>query len=301
MFAPAFHGDPGTTSLKYDSDFFISKPTTDILLHGHAYAPNGQAVAQVDVGMRIGSLTKILRVTGNRVYRHMVRLSPGEPEPFVALPITYERAQGGHELRSLQTDRPRFDARNPVGVGFAPLPGMPVPNVSYASSDPLGIPAGFSPIASHWQPRVRYAGTYDEAWQSKRFPLYPVDLDDRFFLCSPEDQRPATHLRGGERVHLANLTPGGRLSFVLPRLAFRFETEFRARPTLVHRGTLHSVILEPDLPRIVMVWHTALPAHADVLRLNTTFISLLRVLNPSPGSVPFGLMVPDDEVEEQPA
>jgi hypothetical protein len=25
------------------------------------------------------------------------------------------------------------------------------------------------------------------------------------------------------------------------------------------------------------------------------------VLNPSPGSVPFGLMVPDDEVEEQPA
>ena len=58
MFAPAFHGDPGTTSLKYDSDFFISKPTTDILLHGHAYAPNGQAVAQVDVGMRIGSLNQ---------------------------------------------------------------------------------------------------------------------------------------------------------------------------------------------------------------------------------------------------
>ena len=64
------------------------------------------------------------------------------------------------------------------------------------------------------------------------------DLDDRFFLCSPEDQRPAEFLRGGEPVELTNLTPTGRLAFALPRVAFGFETVFRGGDRVRHRGRL---------------------------------------------------------------
>ena len=88
------------------------------------------------------------------------------------------------------------------------------------------------------------------------------------------------------------MTPEGSLSFVLPRLAFRFETEFRSKPLVAHRGDLHTVIIEPDARRVRLVWQTALPAHADVLRLDTTSISLLRLLIRCPVRSRLGLDCP---------
>ena len=38
------------------------------------------------------------------------------------------------------------------------------------------------------------------------------------------------------------------MSFLLPRIAFRFETQFRGKPSVTHRGALHTVVLEPDEP-----------------------------------------------------
>ena len=49
----------------YDSDFYLTKPSTDILLHGHAYAPGGGSTTHVDVTMRVGDVSKTLRVTGD--------------------------------------------------------------------------------------------------------------------------------------------------------------------------------------------------------------------------------------------
>ena len=153
------------------------------------------------------------------------------------MPLTYERAYGGRE-----PDPPR----DPTGRGSSPAirlgrgfrPGPAAPNVEYPGVSLTSRPAGFGPIPPHWQPRVRYAGTYDETWQRDRCPLYPDDLDDRFFLCSPEDQRPGEFLRGGEPVELLNLTPSGRLAFTLPRVAFGFETVFRGGDRVRHRGRL---------------------------------------------------------------
>ena len=106
VFAPEFHGDPATSSLKYDSDFYLQASATDILLHGHAHAPDGQAVTRVDVGMRIGTLTKILRVTGERVYRDdAVRLSP-EPTKALCQAADYLRA-GPWRLESETWEAPR--------------------------------------------------------------------------------------------------------------------------------------------------------------------------------------------------
>jgi hypothetical protein len=117
-------------------------------------------------------------------------------------------------------------------------------------------------------------------------PLYPDDLDDRFFLASPEDQRPKEFLNGGEPVELFNLSPTGQQTFVLPKIALRFETEFRDGPAVNHRGNLYSVILEPDESRVVMVWRTSLRVHARALKLERTTITQLRVINAPSGSVP---------------
>ncbi|TIV67761.1 MAG: DUF2169 domain-containing protein [Mesorhizobium sp.] len=289
--APKFGSGPGAGSLVYDSDFYLTKPTTDVLLRGHAYAAGAKPATSVDVSLRIGDLQKSLRVTGDRVYQHSVSgVSVGSPQPFMRMPLVYERAYGGREPDPVKDPvRPHFDQYNPVGTGLVPVPGKIAPNIETLGSNGGSKAAGFGPIPAHWRQRVQHAGTYDEAWQKNRLPLYPLDLDDRFFLCSPEDQRPKHFFRGGEPVELLNLTPAGRMAFLLPRLAFRFETDIKGKPRIAHRGTLHTVIIEPDVPRVVLVWRTSLPAHADVQRLDRTRVSLLSVTNAHPRSVPSGI------------
>jgi hypothetical protein len=284
--APVFREDPATSSLLYDSDVYHTKPTTDVLLHGHAYAPGGNPATQVAVTMNVGPVRKTLQVTGRRVWKvGALTIRASEPEPFVKMPLTYERAYGGRDESNPK--KPAFDGRNPVGAGFAVdsrgLADKPLPNVE----DPkhlIGLwntqsrPAGFGPIAGHWQPRVKWGGTYGEKWLKERQPLLPEDFDERFYLCAPEDQQPPKHLRGGEQVELINLTPGGMLRFTLPREALGFVTRFDTPQAVRHRPVLHTVILEPDVPQVMMIWHSHLPCHAKVLKLRQTIITRKQVL-----------------------
>lgn len=298
VLGPKYRGDPAESSLLYDSDYYLTKPTTDVLLHGRAHAPGGRPTTQVDVTMRVGEIRKTLRVTGDRPYQPGMRgYVAGRAEPFTEMPLTYERAYGGTEpAPPKKPDRPQFDDRNPVGTGFAPAAGKSAPNVEYPGVNLGNRPAGFGPIPPHWRPRVRYAGTYDEAWQRERCPLYPTDLDDRFFLCSPEDQRPKEFLGGAEPVELLNLTPTGRLAFRLPRVAFGFETEFRGGERVRHRGRLHTVILEPDVPRVILVWRTELSCHPKVLKLVRTMVRQKQVLNAPPSTRPVSVSTADEDV-----
>jgi hypothetical protein len=289
---PQYRGEPGKSSLLYDTDLPHLKPTTDVLLHGHAYAPGGHPAAQVDVSMKVGPISKTLRVTGDRVWRQGA-LAPtmADPQPFMQMPIVYERAYGGANLTGVDPREHDWDRRNPIGTGFAVkaehLVGQRVPNIEDPRDSGLfwrrrPSPAGFGPIASDWMPRVRWAGTYGEKWEEERLPLLPEDFDDRFYLCAPEDQRAPQPLKGGEEVELHNLTPAGLLRFRLPRVALGFSTRFSTGERIRHRGVLHTVILEPDFPRVLMVWHTSLPCHPKVLKLEETTITLKRILQPLP-------------------
>jgi hypothetical protein len=291
---PKFRGDPAASSLLYDSDLYHTKPTTEVLLHGHAYAPGGRPVTEVDVRMKVGPLKKTLHVTGDRVWRPgPLGSRAGAPEPFEKMPLTYERAYGGRD--ESDPKKPTWETRNPVGVGFHPALGQPLPNVE----DPRHLigawsrptPAGFGPIAAHWQPRVKWGGTYGDKWLKERQPLLPEDFDERFFLCAPEDQQAPAYFKGREPVELINLTPGGLLSFNLPREAFGFTTRFTTGEVVRHRANLHTVILEPDVPRVSMVWHTHLPCHPKVLKLKQTTITRKEVLA-SAGGAP---LEPDEE------
>ena len=260
--APEYHGEPGQSSLRLDTDLILNKPNTDILVNGHVYAPGGRATPRCDVGFRVGDVSKRLVAIGDRPYlANVFGTSIGEPRPFLKIPLCYERAFGG--TAGQQTN---VDLRNPVGTGYtdsgADLVGRIAPNFEYPHSrytvwHQRPAPAGLGPIGRGWQPRIQHAGTYDRKWREQRQPLYPKDLDMRFFQSTPPDQQAVGYLQGGEPVVLKNLTPEGQLSFCLPRIRLGFTTLLEGKK-IHHRGTLHTVILEPDHPRVSLVWHTAL-------------------------------------------
>ena len=66
--------------------------------------------------------------------------------------------------------------------------------------------------------------------------------------------------------------PRGRLRFTLPRVSLVFETQFDDLTRLKHEARLHTVLFEPDLPAVSLVWHTHLECHSRVTLLRTTRI-----------------------------
>ena len=282
LYLPKYAGADGESSLIYEADLVGPKKGTDVLLNGHAYAPQGRPVKKVNVAMRVGPITKELVVFGDRRWQKgaLGGLSMTAPEPFVSMPITYERAFGGYDKRAEDPSEHRLEPRNPIGTGFATrrdhLDEQALPNVEYpkrliSSRKDRPPPAGFGAIASYWSPRLEYAGTYDRRWLEERMPLLAEDFDERYYQCAPADQQVAGFLGGGEPVELVNLTPEGMLRFRLPSVKLAFTTQFGSDEG-EHDARLHTVILEPDVPRVIMVWCTHLECHHRVDELEQTII-----------------------------
>jgi hypothetical protein len=230
--------------------------------------------------MRVGSLTKTAKVLGDRTWsKGLLGTTPSPAKPFTVMPLLFERAWGGPLPvgDSLPSD---WDRRNPVGTGFAPSgtnpDGMPLPNVedpkhTVGSPRDRVKPTGFGPIGREWEPRAKYGGTYDDKWMKERHPLLPNDFDETFFQCAPEDQQAPELLRGGEEVELENLTREGALRFNLPKVFLAFETDLGGSP-VEHRATLHTVVLETDIPRVVLVYQTSVECQGREDRLRGTTI-----------------------------
>lgn len=280
--APVYWGAPGRSSLRYETDMILAKPGTDVIVNGHAYAPSGAPTRQVDVSLDVGPIHKHVRVIGDRVWRKgLTGLHASEPAPFVKLPIRYERAFGGFDDSA---DVPQVERRNPVGVGFTvdprhlegqALPNVELPGSPIQSSRDRPPPVGLGVLAAHWSPRIELAGTYDAEWRREQFPLVPLDFDVRHNYCAPEDQRVLDFLREGSRVRTRNLTPEGGLDFVLPSVRPTFRTSIGGH-AIRHHARLHTVIIEPDEPRVLLVWHTALPVQGQEHRLEKTFVDVKR-------------------------
>ncbi len=284
--SPVYRSDPPEkSSLLYDNDFVLGKQTTDIVINGTAYAPRGTPVRSLDVGMQVGPVRKILKVYGTRVWRAGGG-GLSVPEPFVTMPITYERAFGGVDQGSKTPDRDWYWP-NPVGTGFVAessrvthvrAPNIEYPNDPVTTWDSRPAPAGFGIIASHWQERSKLAGTYDQAWLDKRQPLLPADFDMRHYQTVPKDQQAPSFLVGGERAALTNMTPSGTMRFTLPTHRLFYETKFEGGKIIRHEPRLHTVIIEPDKSRYSLVWHSALECHFAVYQLMATRVRVDPVL-----------------------
>lgn len=247
-----FFGDPALSSTRYEADIAMLKPAIDVIVNGTAYAPQGKPTREMQAGLKVGPLQKVLNIVGDRIY-DAGSYSP--PHPFTRMPVVYERAYGGTTVDL------KADPRNPLGVGFAharsadPAVKTHAPNITYPAepflnpSDKLQ-PAGFGALGRGWQPRLRFAGTYDQAWIDTQWPLPPTDYDPRYNLAAPADQR-LPSLNGSVQVTLIGLTPGGRWTFRLPRVVapIRLIFDDRVEDRVFNADT---IIIEPDMFRVTL-------------------------------------------------
>ena len=249
VYADQHHGDPGTTSIRYECDFVPVKPRAEVLVNASAVAPEGRAVRQLEVGFAGPGIAKRAVVTGDRVWVEGANgIQPSSPQPFTTVPLVYERAFGGSDHSHERTFMNGTELRNPVGVGFhlngaretilgLPLPNVERPEARQTSWSDKPEPVGFAGLGRGWRPRIGFAGTYDQHWLDDVFPFLPEDFDDRYFQAAPADQQ-LEALSPGARFGCLNMSEGGRFVAELPELAVpvRFHFDDRtesatARPT----------------------------------------------------------------------
>jgi hypothetical protein len=276
-------GEPGKSSLVHDADLAGLKPCTDFLVCGSAWVPDGKRAPWIDVAVAAGPIRKRLRVFGDRRWERGVggHVNASSPTYFDCMPIVYERAYGGWDTSDPDPAQHRVEARNPVGTGFARhadhcvgtlLPNVENPDQLISSWSDRPAPAGLNALDCHWSPRREYAGTYDERWLAERFPLWAEDFDPHYNNCAPVDQQMQGYLRGGERIDLENLCAAGRMTFALPRIYPFFQTRFGSE-RIEHRPRLCTIVVEPDVPRVIMVWQTSLVCNHRVDELDVTVVT----------------------------
>lgn len=290
-----FWDHPMNSSVRYESDFLPFKVGTDVVLNGSAYAPGGAALSCA-VALQVADRRKVLAILGDRQARYTGGVPTfTDPVAFTAMPIRYERAYGGIDVYS-DVKVPYPYPRNPLGRGFvvrnarASVDGRALPNVEDPAA-PLGpenlcleeyprwetqpMPSGFGWVPKTWYPRALLAGVmprdreveqemrraYAQLLPEDQRDMYMKngfrDMDFRFFSGGSAGQT-LPFLQGGETVATENLSPEGRLRFVLPSDRVRIGLDIGEgvqEPAVV----LHTVMIRMDEGQIDLVWRGAVP------------------------------------------
>lgn len=274
--------EPLSSSLKHASDFHIGKAGTDIIMLGSAEAKDGQSVRSMDVGLRVGNKSKVVRVFGDRVWQNG---HASDPQLFQKMPLIYERAYGGYyERDGIVADS---YIRNPVGCGYlgqrssrvlegTPLPNLEDPNnlISRLGDSPL--PACFAFVSPNWQPRINYAGTYDDTWVNDRAPFLPVDFNKRFLNSASPDLIYDGFLSGGEDVTIRGMSNKvAELNFHLPEVNLKCRVNVGGKIQDV-KTQLETLIFEPNDLKLSMVWKSEFPCDKKIQKINEISLVLAR-------------------------
>ena len=293
--AGEYYGDPVKTSPKYAPEGAFAKVATDVVVIGHAHAPKGRSVSQLDVSLQIGPLKKTLRVFGDRVWRKSVGLfadtwKMSAPAPFEKMPLVYERAYGGQDLTAKDAKHHVFEPRNLVGVGVVSAHSAkatePAPNIE----DPEHLikhigdkppPAGIGFVAPNWQPRLGFVGTYDDAWQKNRMPLLAKDFNRQFFCAASPGLTAKGFLAGNEAVRIVNMTPEGRLDFVLPGGRPQAYIQMNGESEQALEVLLDTVIIDAETRQVQLLWRTVFPVFQRIYDIESLRLTLPEVANPA--------------------
>ena len=192
-------------SLDSASELVPFKRQPEVLLVGHAYAPQGIAVGALIARLTVAEIDKAIDITGDRHFKLDGTLS--HPGRFAKMPLRWERAAGGPET-SNPVGVPMGEEAHADGWGRVTVPNLVPSGRHVTSREDVVPPACFAPIAPSWPTRVarlhRHAGTFSpDAWHAR--PM-PPDLDTAYFNAAPQDQL-LRELLGTERFTLENLHP----------------------------------------------------------------------------------------------
>lgn len=272
-FADEYNGTAELASLRYEADIALEKPFVDLLINGHAYAPGGRASCLVPVEVVVADIHKQLVVSGDRYWRRGLNgTRASSPDPFIRMPMVFERAFGGIDRSSPDPGKHAAEPRNLSGVGFrgasshdsqiqTELPNIEYPHARMTHPSATPEPAGLGVVARGWHPRIRFAGTYDKKWIDLQWPLLPLDFDSRHYQAAAFDQQ-SRSIRGGETVLLRNLTPDGTWRFDLPILNVPMRLYYADQQEDA-RLRLDTVRIEPDLRQVTMTCRATIPVRCN--------------------------------------
>lgn len=281
VYTDEHYGDPAGTCVRNEGEFALSKPLTDVLVVGQAVAPGGRPVAELPVRLEVMGHAKDLLVIGERQWvRSLGGLTASPPVPFRTMPLTFDRAFGGMD-DARGPDQVAVERRNLSGVGFhahrsaRQIEGTPLPNLEQVRDritrpHDRPSPIGLGCIGRGWIPRVEFAGTYDARWRDYDAPFLPRDFDDHYFQSAPLDQQ-HPRFRGGERVRCVHMAEQPVVEYTIPivqvPIRFRFDASEQLRI-----GELDTVILEPHLHEVMLVWRASVPMTKRLVELRAVVI-----------------------------
>lgn len=195
-----YQGDPENSSLIAASEIAPFKQGGELLLHGSAHPSGpGESVLRVQVSLRQRNnefWSKELRVFGRRSWkRKLFAAMPGTPETIEEpVALIYENAYGGTDPRNPE----QKCLANPAGTGFSlrglRTKGLSLPQIEcgpHFISSPASRthPAGFGPLAPHWEPRCNEMGDIDtEAIAFGGCP-WCKEPPESLYNAAPLDQR----------------------------------------------------------------------------------------------------------------
>lgn len=257
-----FWAEPQTSSLRYANEIHLGKPGTDILMHAHAYAPNGQAVRESNVSIQVDQYSLNLKVFGDRVWQGR---QISNTKQFIRIPLVYEYAFGAP-----------MNEYNPVGRSETLLANIEDSTNLVSSQKSAPMPSTPSPIASHWKTRYPLAGTYDQQWQETRLPYLPADFDRRFNHSAHPQLQTQQPLQGGEQYRLQGVHPTEILEGKLPFCPLKIDIvlrdqEEKTKELILKYDTVH---FEPDADQVHITWranHVCLNNAKDVISVSMDF------------------------------
>lgn len=178
--------DDPRASLYAPSDLVPVKPRADVVLVGHAYAPNGWAVRSLVARLVVGGMEKAIEVFCQRTWTRDGKAQDGPR--WTKMALRYERAGGGS------------DTWNPVGMSVPATPDghgrIHAPHLQPPGSTVVGPPEVmrpicFGPIAAGWLLRRERLGSRADSWDESQIGSHALgeDFDLGYFQAAPADQQ----------------------------------------------------------------------------------------------------------------
>ncbi|WP_084305357.1 DUF2169 domain-containing protein [Bradyrhizobium sp. ARR65] len=188
-------------------DIGMPKPQAEVLIGGHAAAPQGRPTERMVLGLALGPIRKHLLVTGDRYWQMTASgWRPTAAQSFQQMPLTRHRAFGGPGYAANRVGSGHEALRRSMAGELVALPNIESPEHAIEFIDTSAPPAAFGPMALDAKERLQYAGTYDAGWLQSVAPALATDADPRLFLFAPPDQRMSDFICGGEPYALQNFS-----------------------------------------------------------------------------------------------